>query len=203
VSGPAGSANVDTQGRQSSAATNYGNDTALFIGVTNSATNVWRTFMAFQLAGIPANAVVTDCRLTLNIIQRTNPTAGHVRRLCGEHWLDGDGQSEAQASWTNWRTGTAWQTPGAGTGTTGACTAATDYTTVGEVAYTPPAGTGPFTFPNLTALCQDALAARSGWLRLRISQDSDATQSNLLKFDSSEASSAANRPKLVVTWSMP
>ena len=201
VSGPAGSANVDTQGRLSSPTNNFGNDAALFIGVTNAANNAFRTFMAFQLAGIPAGAVVTDCRLTLNIIQRTNPTAGHVRRLCGEHWLDGDGQSEAQASWTNWRTGTAWGTAGAGTGTSGACTATIDYTTVGEVPYTPPAGTGLFTFPTLTALCQDALTARGGWLRLRISQDSEAAQSNLLKFDSSEAGTATNRPKLVVTWS--
>jgi len=71
------------------------------------------------------------------------------------------------------------------------------------VAYTPPAGSGRFTFPNLAALCQDALSQRSGWLRLRISQDSETTQSNLFKFDSSDASTAANRPKLTVTWSAP
>ena len=201
VSGPAGSASIDTNVRLNQPTSNSGTDVELFFGVTNAADKVYRTFMAFQLAGIPAGAVVSDCRLTINVTQRSNPTAGHIRRLCGEHWLDGDGQGEAQATWSNWRTATAWGTAGAGS--TASCATSGDYTTVGEVAYTPPAGTGLFTFPNMAALCQDALAARSGWLRLRISQDSEATQSNLIRFDSSDADTAANRPRLVVTWSVP
>ena len=59
---------------------------------------------------------------------------------------------------------------------------------------------GPFTFPDIKALCQDAMANRAGWLRLRISQDSEATQSNLIKFDSSDATTASTRPKLSVAW---
>jgi hypothetical protein len=82
----------------------------------------------------------------------------------------------------------------------GDCSAGADYTTAGEVSYTPPTGTGLFTFPDLTTLCQDALDQRGGWLRLRISQDAEGTQSNLIKFDSSDAGTAANRPKLTVTW---
>jgi len=68
------------------------------------------------------------------------------------------------------------------------------------VAYTPPAGAGLFTFPDLSGLCQDALDQRGGWLRLRLSQDAEATQSNLLRLDSSDATTAANRPKLTVSW---
>jgi len=187
--------------RQNTATTNYGTSTELVVGMTNGAGKVYRTFMAFQLAGIPAGAIVTDCRLSVNVTQRTNPTAGHIRRLCGEHWLDGDGQGEAQATWNNWRTGQVWGSAGAAS--TAACSAGGDYTTVAEVAYTPPAGTGRFTFPNLATLCQDALAARGSWLRLRLSQDAEATQSNLIKFDSSEAGTTANRPRLTVTWSPP
>jgi hypothetical protein len=201
VSGAAGTANVDTNLRLSTATTNYGTDPSLYIGLTNAADKVYRSVLAFQLSGVPAGAVVTACQLTVNVTQRTSPTAGHVRRLCGEHWLDGDGQSEAQATWNSWRSGAAWGAAGAGA--TGACAAGADYTITDEVAYTPPAGTGLFTFPDLTALCQDALAQRGGWLRLRISQDAETTQGNLLRLDSSDASTATNRPKLAVTWSQP
>jgi hypothetical protein len=199
VSGPAGSAGVDTNVRLSQATTNFGTATELFVGVTNGADKIYRSFLAFNLTGIPSGAIITDCRLTLNVTQRTNPTAGHVRRICGEHWLDGDGQGENQATWTIWRTGSNWTTAGAAS--TASCTAGGDYTTTGEVAYTPPTGTGPFTFPNLATLCQDAISQRGGWLRMRITQDVETATGNLIKFDSSEASTAANRPRLVVTWS--
>jgi hypothetical protein len=198
VSGPAASAAVDTYVRLSATSTNYGGDASLYIGVTNDVTKVYRTLIAFDLSNIPPGAIVRKCALAVNVTQRTSPTPGHVRRLCGEHWLDGDGQGEAQATWAQWRSGQVWG--GAGASSTAACAAGGDYTTAGEIAYTPPAGTGPFTFPDLSALCQDAIAQRGGWLRLRISQDVESTQSNLIKFDSSDASTAANRPKLTVTW---
>ena len=90
-----------------------------------------------------------------------------------------------------------------GRGLDGRLHAGGDVALAGEVAYLPPGGTGAFTFPDLSALCQDALDQRAGWLRLRISQDAEATQGNLIRFDSSEAGTAANRPKLVVIWSLP
>ncbi len=199
VSGPANSAAIDTNVRLSTPTRNWGTDASLFVGVTNAADNIYRTFIEFDLSDIPTNAVVSGCTLRVNVTQRTSPTAGHVQRLCAERWLDGDGQSENQATWDVWKTGAAWTTGGAGTG--GSCGAGADYTTDGAVAYTPPAGTGAFTFPDLSGLCQDAVRARGGKLRLRIAQDSEATQSNLFKVDSSDASTAANRPKLTVTWS--
>jgi hypothetical protein len=201
VSGPANSANIDTYVRLSTPSSNWGAELDAYVGVTNEATKVFRTIMAFNLDDIPPGAVITNCRLTVNIIQRTNPTAGHVRRLCGEHWLDGSGQSESQATWSNWRTGTPWGAAGASS--TASCSAGGDYTTTNEVPYTPPAGTGLFTFPNLATLCQDAVALRGGWLRLRISQNSEAAPSNLIKFETSDAATPSNRPKLVVTWSLP
>ncbi len=198
VSGPAGSASVDANIRLSTLTTNYGTDPSLYVGVTNGPDKIYRTLMAFDLSNIPAGAVITSCKLTVNVTQRTNPTAGHVRRLCAQHWLDGDGQGENQATWSQWKTGSAWGSPGADS--SAPCTANGDYTTDAEVAYVPPAGTGAFTFPDLSGLCQNAIDQATGRLRLRITQDSEATQSNLIKFDSSDASTAANRPKLVVTW---
>jgi len=189
VSGPAGSASVDTNIRLSTPTRNWGTDANLYVGVTNATDNVYRTIMAFDLSSIPAGATVTSCKLTVNVTQRTNPTPGHVRRLCAEHWLDGDGQSEAQATWQVWKTGAGWGLAGAGS--TAACgVGGGDYTVANEVPYTPPAGTGAFTFPELKQLCQDALAQPDRRLRLRISQDAEATQSNLLKFDSSDATTA-------------
>ena len=201
VSGPAGSANVDANVRLSTPTTNYGTDPSLYVGVTNAPDKIYRTLIAFDLSSIPAGATITGCTLRVNVTQRTSPTPGHIRRLCDEHWLDGDGQSEAQATWSVWESGSGWGVAGAAS--TAACSAGGDYATTGEVAYTPPAGTGLFTFPDLSALCQDAIAARGAWLRLRISQDAEATQSNLIKLDSSDASTAANRPRLTVAWSVP
>ena len=190
MSGPANSANIDTYIRLSTPTTNWGSEPDLYVGVTNGSTKVFRSLLAFDLSNIPTGAVVTDCRLTVNVVQRTSPTPGHIRRLCGEHWLDGNGQSESQATWNNWRTGAAWGAAGASS--TAACSAGGDYTTAGEVDYTPPGGTGPFAFPDLSVLCQDALASRGGWLRLRISQDSEATPSNLIRLDSSDATTATS-----------
>ena len=112
--------------------------------------------------------------------------------------LDGDGQSETQATWTNWQTGNAWGTAGAAS--TASCASGGDQSSADEVTYTAPTGTGLFTFPNLAALCQDALVNRGGWLRLRISQDVETTKNNFIRVDSSDATTAANRPRLVVTW---
>jgi hypothetical protein len=198
VSGPAGSAAVDTYVRLSAPTTSYGTEPDLYVGVTNGATKVYRTLMVFDLSDIPAGATVQACTLTVNVTQRTSPTAGHLRRLCAEHWLDGDGQGEAQATWSQWRSGQPWGAAGASS--TAACAAGGDYTTAGEVAYPPPPGTGPFTFPALTPLCQDALANRGGRLRLRISQDAEGQTSNVLRFDSSDATSPSARPRLSVTW---
>src|SRR6185503_713772 len=72
VSGPAGSASVDTNIRLSTPTTAWGSDPNLYIGVTNGATKVYRTLIAFDLSDIPAGAVVTSCRLSVNVAQRTS-----------------------------------------------------------------------------------------------------------------------------------
>ena len=197
MSGPANSANVDTYLRLSALTSNFGTDPELIVGVTNAADKVYRSLLDFNLAGIPSGATITSCTLRVNITQRTSPTVGHIRRICAEHW--DDALSESQSTWSAWKTGSNWTSAGAATGAA-ACSASVDYSTAGEVAYTPPAGTGLFTFPSLNALCQDAVTNRGGRLRLRISQDAEATQGNVIKFDSSDAGTAANRPRLAVTW---
>ena len=204
MTGPTGSANVDTNIRLSSPTTTFGTDPALVVGVTNAANKAYRTLMGFNLSNIPAGATITSCKLTVNVNQRTSPTAGHIRKLCSQHWLDGDAQSENQATWNVWKTATGGTWGQAGASLAGTCgTGNADYTTTGEVAFTPPAGTGLFTFPDIKTLCQDAVTQPVKWLRLRISQDSEAVQSHLIKFDSSDVTTAANRPKLTVTWTVP
>jgi hypothetical protein len=199
VSGPANSANVDTNIGQTPATSNYGADPALYVGVTTAANKAFRSLLAFNIGNIPAGATITDCRLTVAVTQRKNPTAGRIDRICTQHWRDGDGQGEAQATWINWQTGSPWGLAGASS--FAACSAGGDYETAGEVAYTAPAGTGLFTFPNLATLCQDALVNRGGWLRLRIAQNAETTKNNFIKILSSDGTPATDRPKLTVTWS--
>src|SRR5581483_870274 len=179
---PTNSANIDTHLLRTSANSNYGTTTNLFVGNAGSSTTTYRSVLDFNLGSIPPGATVTGCTLTLNVNQRTSPTAGHIRRLCGEHWIDGNAQSETQATWNRWRSAspTAWGTAGAGS--TAACSAGGDYTLADEVAYTAPAANGFFTFPSMTALCQDAITNRSGWLRLRINQDNESTSNHNFRY---------------------
>jgi hypothetical protein len=200
ASGPANSSNVDTYIRRSSASSNFGGKSDLFVGVTDGSTKVFRSFLAFNLATVSPGATVTSCKLTVRVTDTEGPTPGHIRSLCGQHWLDGNGQSENQATWNRWKSGSNWGTAGASS--TAACNAGGDYSDAGEVGYTPPSGTGLFTFPDISALCQDAID-NGTWLRLRLTQDSESSKNKFFKFDSSDASSASRRPKLVVTWCQP
>ena len=71
----------------------------------------------------------------------------------------------------------------------------------------PPAALGPFTFPSIQALCQDAVRNRGGALDLILEQTVDqnggcsgACVAHEFCSRSSDWSTAAERPKLFVGW---
>jgi hypothetical protein len=89
----------------------------------------------------------------------------------------------------------------------GAASVATDVDRTLAVPFAPPTALGAFTFPSLRALCQDALQNRAGALDLIIAQDADqsgACTGTCVPHEfctrSSDWTTAAERPKLVVGW---
>lgn len=199
VSGPANSANIDTHITLLSPTTNFGTIVTQTVGVTNGATKIYRAFHEFVLSDIPGGSEVLACTLQVVASNVVSPTNGHLYKVCALHWLDGDGLGEAQATWNIWKTANNWGTAG-GSSTT-ACASGGDITTMNGVAYVAPGGSGTYTFPDMTALCQDAVDVESGHLRLRIAQDAEGTVSNQFDYKSSDTTTAAsNRPRLSVTY---
>jgi hypothetical protein len=67
----------------------------------------------------------------------------------------------------------------------------------------PPSRTGAFTFPDLTALCTDAIANRSHALDLLIKQDADAPGATAeLSISRRNDSTEAERPVLLVVYAL-
>jgi hypothetical protein len=190
---PDAASGVDDQmagGRNTTA--NYGTGSSLCIG--NDQANTERVLIGFDLSSLGSQASVTSCRLTFTVRQVTAPTAGSIARLRRADW------SEISASWATYRTGAAWTVAGAGSPTT-------DVDRSLAVPFAPPTVLGAFTFPSLQALCQDAVWNRAGKLDLIIAQDADqsgACTGSCVPHEfcsrSSDWTTAAERPKLVVGW---
>jgi len=75
------------------------------------------------------------------------------------------------------------------------------------ISFAPPAAIGPFTFPTIQALCQDAVRNRAGSLDLVVRGDADqdggcagACVAHEFCSRSSDYTTAAARPKLVVGY---
>jgi len=168
----------------------------VYCGVTSTG-NFRRALVKFDVSQIPANAVVTSASLTLNM-SRTISAAVQ----CNAHRVLAD-----------WGEGTSSASGGGAPSTPNDATwvhrlfPATFWTTAGgdfvatASASKNVAGTGPYSFtgPGLDADVQSWVvngATNFGWL---IKTDETVTPS-AKKFDSREATLAANRPKLTVTY---
>lgn len=142
------------------------NETYNVIGVFE-ADRAERGVFVFDVSDIPTGATVRSCSLTVTTWYAEDPTPGHLFRIRGEHTRDG-----ACPTWTEWASGEMWALPGAGSPDS-------DYDPADAVAFDAPDEDvlrpgDPFTFPDLTALCQDAVTHRGGQLRLLVKQDDEA-----------------------------
>jgi hypothetical protein len=99
------------------------------------------------------------------------------------------GWTETAATWNRYDGTVPWTRPGG------------DVDTALGIAFAPPVGSGSFAFPDLTPLCQDAIAARGGHLDLLIRQDTEAPgtphQWSFVMTD--DGASPEMRPSLVVS----
>ena len=172
---------------------NLGSFGQVFVG--NDASNTQRALLRFDLTAVPANATVASCALTVNVVTLNQAGPGTVHRVKQPAW------GESTATWNRYDGVTAWTTPGA----FNALEALSDVVVTagpdGPVAYAPPSSAGPFTFPDLSGLCQDAIANRGGQLDLLVKQDADAPAATAeLSFARRTDSTERERPSLEVVY---
>jgi len=165
----------------------------VFVG--NDASNSQRALLRFDLTGIPANAIVTACTLDLNVVTLNEAGPGKVYRVKQPAW------TEAGATWNSFDGVTPWTTAGTYDPTEASSDVVVTAGPDGPIPYAAPERTGAFLLPDLTALCQDAVANRDGDLNLFLKQDVDAPGSTAeLSFSRRTDSEEAERPTLVVHW---
>jgi FG-GAP-like repeat len=147
--------------------------------------NAQRPLLRFTLSGAPAGTTVLACTLTVEADVVEAPLPGHVWRVTQPGW------TETGATWNRYDGTRTWATPGG------------DVDATSGIPFAPPAASGPFAFPDLTALCRDAIAARGGQLDLLIQQDTEtpgAPRHQWSFVTSDDAASPAMRPELIVSF---
>jgi len=165
--------------------TNWGayTDSSARAWVGTDQQNAQRPLMRFTLYGAPAGSAVSACTLTVQADVVQAPLPGHVWRVTQPGW------TETAATWNRYDGTVPWTRPGG------------DVDTASGIAFAPPVGSGSFAFPDLTPLCQDAIAARGGHLDLLIRQDTEAPgtphQWSFVMTD--DGASPEMRPSLVVS----
>jgi glucose/arabinose dehydrogenase/PKD repeat protein len=161
---------------------NWGTGARLWAGYDE--VNAQRPLLRFSLAAIPSGRVVTSCTLTVWADLVESPGSARIARVTQPAW------TEVGSTWNRANASVLWTTPGG------------DYDAAGAVAFTPPAGTGAFTFPSLRTLCQDAVTNRAGQLDLLVRQDTETpgTPRKQWAFFASDYTDATRRPRLVVGY---
>ena len=159
--------------------TNYGTSTTLWAnGADGNA-----ALLKWENLNIPVGSTVRAATITLNV---TNPSKGTYELYALKpNWVD------TEVTWNLYATGSSWQIPGA----RGPSDRRT--TVVGTIAA---ASTGPYTITlNATGIA---------WVQSWVDDPSknqgliidDPTVTDGLAFDSSEALTVSNRPKLTITY---
>jgi hypothetical protein len=147
--------------------------------------NAQRPLLRFTLGGAPAGSTVLACMLIVEADVVDTPLPGHVWRMTQPGW------TETGATWNRYDGTRTWATPGG------------DVDATSGIEFAPPAASGPFAFPDLTALCSDATAARGGQLDLLIQQDTEIPGPPPHQWSfvtSDDTASPAMRPKLIVSF---
>jgi hypothetical protein len=170
-----------------------GNATEVFVG--NDASNSQRALLRFDLTAVPAGATVVSCLLDVHVVTLNQAGPGQVYRVKQTAW------SETAATWNRYDGVNAWTTAGAFNATEAMSDVVVTAGPDGPIGYAAPPSGGAFTFPDLSPLCQDALANRGGQLDLLFKQDADAPGATAeFSFARRTDSVAEERPTLRVAY---
>ena len=183
----------DTSLAQSNPNTNYGGDAVLYIGESNVATNIRRGLIKFNLSSIPSNAVISSVVLSLWVAFDASSNARDYKlyRVLRD-WV------ETQATWNIWKTSNNWTTAGCGSDGNDA-DLSTVWATCSFTA-TETDNTEKQFVLDATGLAEftkwvNGTNPNYGWL---VKADTEVNDG--YNMDSSSSATAAQRPKLVVTY---
>jgi SprB repeat/Disaggregatase related repeat/Secretion system C-terminal sorting domain len=169
---------------------NYGNCDKLYInGPSGTAKD--RQLINFDLSSIPANAIISSATFRLVKTAGSNTSLNvSVHRLTAD-WTEGTGACGGSAGVANWQqrmTSTAWTTPGGDFNATAEATVAV-------------AGNDTYNW-TVTSLVQNWVNGTNGKYGLIAKYTTENTNAEK-EFASSENGTAANRPQLIVTYTLP
>ncbi|PKO13234.1 MAG: hypothetical protein CVU39_20260 [Chloroflexi bacterium HGW-Chloroflexi-10] len=154
--------------------------------------------LKWDLSGIPANATVSSASLSLNVTAVSDLTFNLYNMK--QSWVEGTSDRQASSDSANWNTYngvTGW-------GTVGAASTTTDRYDTNLWG----AGTSSFnsTGSKTVTLNSDGVSVVEGWINGStnnyglVMQNYSGTTSDAVTFSSSEATTAANRPKLNISY---
>jgi len=180
---PDAAAGADTYIVDTSPNTNYGTLSSVRAGRLSSA-NLCRFLLKFDLSSLPDDAILVSSILTLYQTSiSAYPNTIEIFRS-KRAWV------ETQATWNDYATGSSWQEPG-GFGADDC-----DATVIGSLAFTVPETAGYRDFV-LTPTTKADLDFGNGWL---LKATDEVTTNANRTFRSSDYSTAANRPRLVIEY---
>jgi len=173
----------DTYLSQSSLSTNFGSDVSVRADGDEVGGQDLVGLLKFDLTSIPAGSSIQGAELTLTV---TNPTAGGYELYEAKRpWMEGE------ATWQGYASGQAWQSGGAqGAQDRGAVLLGT----------LSPASLGTYTLTFTAA----GVVAVQGWVDAPGTNHgvviANAANADGMAFESRQSGTAANRPKLTVTY---
>jgi cell division septation protein DedD len=193
TSQPDGTAGLDTLMQSDNPTTNFGTNTILNIGEHNAATSTNRSLLKFDLSSIPNNAIINSATLSLwqSAEDSNNAETLRVYRSL-RAWV------ESQATWNVFSTGNNWGSAGG----YGGADSDTAQLASREFSATEANGEKQFVFEasGLAALQSfvNGSATNNGFLL-----KADNELNDLYHFRSSDWTTAAERPKLVIDYTVP
>lgn len=197
---PDGTAGKDARIISNQATVNYGIETVLAVG--NSGANLQRSLIQFDFSSIPASAIVSSAVLSIYALADFASSAStySVYRL-KRVWVEGtrNGVVDSPATgvtWNRYDTTNNWQTAGANGSDDRETTA------IGTRAFTATETLNQFkdfTLDNTAVQQMIAGTFTNNGFLLR----SDEAAADLYTFASSDNATSANRPKLVITYTVP
>jgi len=198
------SAVADTCIRANSTGNGWGAYTDIWVGAAGKASNFQRRgLFKFDLSSIPAGSVITAGTLQLTVIDSHDQSVNYNIFRSLKDWTEGTGSSKSGSStttgatWADAKKGTlAWATAGGGSGTdyNAAASATTAISTVGTYSWT-----GTNLVNDLTTWYNNP-TQNYGWFLISGSETANA--GNTKHFASRNNATAADQPKLVVTYTV-
>ncbi len=88
---------------------NFGSQTNLTVGDNGSASNIYRVILKFDISSLPTGIVITAVTFSMYSFNMTGSAEGRTykaKRLTEIGWI------ELQATWNNYKTGSAWAIAG-------------------------------------------------------------------------------------------